>query len=48
MSVNTALGGDLASTGVTKPEVHAEYSVFLVKQTELKIVANDNNYALAA
>lgn len=43
-----ALGGDLASTQVAKPEVHAEVQSNLVKQTDLKIVANDDNYALAA
>lgn len=41
-------GGDLASTGITKPKVHAEYFSSLVKKTGIKLVANDNNYALAA
>ena len=42
-------GGDLASTRVTELEVHAERVVTLVKQSlQLDIVANDENYALAA
>jgi hypothetical protein len=37
------------STWVMKPEVHAERVVTLVKQSlQLVIVANDENYALAA
>ena len=43
-----ALGGDLDSTGMTKPKVHAEYSSSLVKKIGKNLVANDNNYALAA
>jgi hypothetical protein len=40
-------GGDLASTWVAKPEVHAE--VQSPRKTLCKlIVANDDNYALAA
>jgi hypothetical protein len=40
-------GGDLASTWVAKPEVHAEVRV--PRKTVRKcIVANDDNYALAA
>ena len=43
------IGGDLASTRVTELEVHAERVVTLVKQSlQLDIVANDENYALAA
>jgi hypothetical protein len=42
-------GGDLDSTWVKKPEVHAERVVTLVKKSlQLDIVANDENYALAA
>jgi len=41
-------GDDLVSTWVTKLEVHAEYVSFLVKKINKIIVANDNNYALAA
>ena len=42
-------GGDLASTAVTTPKVHAERVVTLVNQLlQLFIVANDENYALAA
>ena len=42
-------GGDMASTWVAKPEVHAERVVTLVKKSlQLDIVANDENYALAA
>ena len=40
-------GDDLASTGVAKPEVHAEHvgnSLNILQN----IVANDDNYALAA
>jgi len=40
-------GGDLASTWVAKPKVHAE--VQCPRKTHCKtIVANDDNYALAA
>ena len=47
--VNYLHGGDLASTWVTKHEVHAERVVTLVKQSlQLDIVANNENYALAA
>ncbi len=42
-------GGDLDSTLVTKPEVHAERVVTLVKQLlQHYISANDADYALAA
>ena len=41
-------GGDLDSTWVTKPEVHAEDAAFLVNPAANVIVANDDNYALAA
>lgn len=37
-------GGDLASTWVTKPEVHAEDVVGLVKNRCKLIVANDDNF----
>jgi len=41
------LGGDLDSTGVAKPEVHAELQT--TRKTDCKtLVANDDNYALAA
>jgi hypothetical protein len=40
-------GGDLASTRVAKPEVHAELQS--TRKTGCKpLVANDDNYALAA
>ena len=40
-------GGDLASTWVMKPEVHAELQI--TRKTDCKLlVANDDNYALAA
>ena len=39
----------MASTPITKPKVHVERVVTLVKQSlQLVIVANDENYALAA
>jgi len=42
-------GGDLASTAVANSDVHAERVVTLVNQSlQLFIVANDENYALAA
>jgi len=41
-------GGDMASTWVAKPEVHAEDTDSLVKKPVKLIVANDDNYALAA
>ena len=41
------LGGDLVSTWVAKPEVHAEVRVPR-KTVRNSIVANDDNYALAA
>ncbi len=41
-------GGDLASTRVTKPEVHAEVQITSLIQLQTNIVANDDNYALAA
>lgn len=37
----------LDSTGFAKPKVHAEVAAGLVKKSQ-KIVANDENYALAA
>jgi hypothetical protein len=41
------IGGDLASTRVMKPEVHAELQT--TRKTDCKLlVANDDNYALAA
>ncbi len=42
------IGGDPDSTWVAKPEVHAEDAAVLVKPAVTKIVANDDNYALAA
>ena len=40
-------GGDLASTRVAKPKVHAELQI--TRKTDCKLlVANDDNYALAA
>ena len=40
-------GGDLDSTWVMKPEVHAELQI--TRKTDCKtLVANDDNYALAA
>lgn len=41
------LGGDMVSTWVAKPEVHAEVRVPR-KTVRNPIVANDDNYALAA
>jgi hypothetical protein len=44
---NDLNGGDLASTRVAKPEVHAELQT--TRKTVCKtLVANDDNYALAA
>jgi hypothetical protein len=41
------LGGDMASTWIAKPKVHAE--VRIPRKTVRKlIVANEDNYALAA
>ena len=41
------LGGDLDSTRVAKPKVHAELQI--TRKTDCKLlVANDDNYALAA
>ena len=49
MQPDLGTGGDLASTAVTTPKVHAERVVTLVNQLlQLFIVANDENYALAA
>ena len=43
------MGGDAVSTAVMTPKVHAERVVTLVNQSlQLFIVANDENYALAA
>ena len=41
-------GGVLDSTPVTKPDVHAETATSLVNPKLQTIVANDDNYALAA
>ena len=41
------LGGDMVSTWVAKPEVHAEVRVPR-KTVRKQLVANDDNYALAA
>ena len=38
----------MASTRIRKPEVHAELVDKLVKPSAKMIVANDDNYALAA
>jgi hypothetical protein len=38
----------MASTWMMKPEVHAEDVAVLVKPAANSIVANDDNYALAA
>ena len=48
MSYLMNTGGDMASTQVAKPQVHAEDVTHLVKHVAAKIVANDDNYALAA
>jgi len=42
------IGGDSDSTPVSKPEVHVERVATLVLQLLQLIVANDDNYALAA
>jgi len=42
------MGGDMASTWVTKPKVHAEEQITSYKPAANFIVANDDNYALAA
>jgi len=41
-------GDDMASTPVANPWVHVEMTANLVKSKLFKIVANDDNYALAA
>jgi len=41
-------GDDMASTWVTKPSVHVEVVEFLLNPATKVIVANDDNYALAA
>ena len=41
-------GGDQVSTWVAKPEVHAEAQTTSLIQLQTKLVANDDNYALAA
>ena len=41
-------GGDMASTWVAKPLVHVEVVEFLLNPVTTVIVANDDNYALAA
>ncbi len=43
-----SFGGDLASTRVTKPKGHAEEQYTSLIQLQPKLVANDDNYALAA
>ena len=48
MSIVSNHGGDMASTWVAKPEVHAEDTDILVNKSVTLIVANDDNYALAA
>ena len=44
----TTNGGDSDSTPVSTPEVHVERVVALVNQLLQLLVANDDNYALAA
>ena len=44
----TSYGADMVSTEVANPEVHAEDSDYLVNPAEKPIVANDDNYAMAA
>ena len=44
----TTTGADMVSTEVANPEVHAEDSDHLVNPAEKPIVANDDNYAMAA
>ena len=44
----TISGGDMASTWVAKPSVHVEHTDYLLKLAVKVIVANDDNYALAA
>ena len=44
----TSYGDDMASTWVTKPSVHVEVVKFLLNPVTTVIVANDDNYALAA
>lgn len=41
-------GGDMASTAMLKPDVHAEVQWSSLISTANKLVANDANYALAA
>ena len=41
-------GGELGSTFLLDSEAHAKIVVILVKHTTKKIVANNDNYALAA
>ena len=38
----------MVSTWITKPEVHVEHVASLVKMQLQNIVANENNYAVAA
>ena len=48
-AVEETNGGDVVSTAVMTSKVHAERVVTLVNQSlQLFIVANDENYALAA
>jgi hypothetical protein len=44
----SSFGGVLDSTPVTKPVVHAERAINLVNPKSQTLVANDDNYALAA
>lgn len=48
MITDNYLGGDLASTRVTTPEVHTGETTQPVNKVVIVIVANDDNYALAA
>ncbi len=38
----------MVSTWIAKPKAHAEDVAYLVKHAAINIVANDDNYALAA
>ena len=41
-------GGDMVSTRIAKPEVHAEVQSTSLIRLQKMIVANDDNFALAA
>ena len=42
------MGVTLVSTMVSDSQAHAEDAIYLVKKSRKNIVANDDNYALAA